>query len=57
VLAGAGERAVTADVDVRGPWAFETAGSTPDWEARIVELAKDHGSERAAREVTGVGDQ
>lgn len=40
VLAAAVEKAVHADVDVRGAWEFETRGSTHDWEVEIVELAK-----------------
>lgn len=39
------ERAVQADVDVRGAWEFETAGSTHLWEVEIVELARDHGTD------------
>jgi len=41
VLAGVVERAVKADVDVRGAWEFRTRGSTHDWEVEIVELARD----------------
>lgn len=40
VLAEAIERAIDEDVDVRGAWAFQTRGSTHDWEVEIVELAK-----------------
>ena len=41
VLAAAVEKAIKADVDVRGAWEFETAGSTHNWEVEIVELARD----------------
>lgn len=41
VLAEAVEKAIKADVDVRGAWEFQTRGSTHDWEVEIVELAKD----------------
>ena len=41
VLAEAIERAIAADVEVRGAWEFQTRGSTYDWEVEIVELAKD----------------
>lgn len=40
VLAEAVEKAVHADVDVRGAWEFRTRGSTYDWEVTITELAK-----------------
>ena len=40
VLAEAVEKAIEADVDVRGAWEFRTRGSTHDWEVNIVELAR-----------------
>ncbi|ELZ02711.1 hypothetical protein [Natrialba asiatica] len=40
ILAEAVERAIEADVDVRGAWEFRTRGSTHDWEVEIIELAK-----------------
>jgi len=40
ILAEAVEKAVEADVDVRGAWEFRTEGSTHDWEVEIVELAR-----------------
>lgn len=36
------EAAVESDVDVRGAWEFQTAGSTHCWEVEVFELAKDH---------------
>ncbi|MFD1589195.1 hypothetical protein ACFR9U_19635 [Halorientalis brevis] len=45
VLAEAVEKAIKADVDVRGAWEFRTRGSTHDWEVEIVELAKDFDDE------------
>jgi len=41
MLAAVVEAAITSDVDVRGAWEFETAGSTHNWEVEIVELARD----------------
>jgi hypothetical protein len=41
ILAEAVEKAIEADVDIRGHWEFQTRGSTHDWEVEIVELAKD----------------
>lgn len=41
VLEAAVEKAIHADVDVRGPWEFETRGSTHNWEVEIVELARE----------------
>jgi hypothetical protein len=41
VLAEAVEKAIKADVDVRGAWEFQTRGSTHNWEVEIVELARD----------------
>lgn len=41
ILAAAVEKAHNAGVDVRGPWAFETRGSTHNWEVEIVELLRD----------------
>jgi len=41
IPAEAVEKAVEANVDVRGAWEFRTRGSTHDWEVEIVELAKD----------------
>lgn len=41
VLAEAVEKALETGVDVRGAWAFETAGSTYNWEVEIVELARE----------------
>lgn len=38
VLAEAIERAIHAEIDVRGAWAFQTRGSTHNWEVQIVEL-------------------
>ncbi len=38
ILAEVVEKAVEADVDVRGAWEFRTRGSTHDWEVEIVEL-------------------
>lgn len=40
VLAEAVEKAIEADVDVRGAWEFRTRGSTHDWDVEIIELAK-----------------
>ncbi len=40
VLAEAVEKAIKADVDVRGAWEFQTRGSTHDWEVEIIELAR-----------------
>ena len=40
VLAEAVEKAVEADVDVRGAWEFRTDDSTHDWEVEVVELAR-----------------
>lgn len=45
VLAAAVEKAVKADVDVRGAWEFQTRGSTHDWEVEIIELARDRDDE------------
>lgn len=41
VLAAAVEKAIKGNVDVRGPWEFQTRGSTHDWEVEIVELARE----------------
>jgi hypothetical protein len=41
VLAAAVEKAVKANVDVRGAWEFRTKGSTHDWEVETIELARD----------------
>lgn len=41
VLAEAVEKAVKADVGVRGAWEFRTRGSTHDWEVKVIELARD----------------
>lgn len=41
-LAAAVEAAVESDVDIRGAWEFQTAGSTHYWEVEVFELAKDH---------------
>lgn len=35
------ETAIKEDVDVRGAWEFQTAGSIYNWEVEVVELAKD----------------
>ena len=43
VLAEAVERAIKADVEVRGAWEFQTRGSTHHWEVEIYELAKENG--------------
>lgn len=43
VLARMIEKAITAEVDVRGAWEFRTGGSTHDWEVQIVELDRDDG--------------
>lgn len=40
VLAEAVERAIDADMYVRGAWEFRTRGSTHDWEVEIIELAR-----------------
>ncbi|MFP8888367.1 hypothetical protein ACLI4U_01170 [Natrialbaceae archaeon A-CW2] len=40
ILAEVIEKAIKADVDVRGAWEFQTRGSTHDWEVEIIELAK-----------------
>ncbi|PSP45283.1 hypothetical protein BRD08_01340 [Halobacteriales archaeon SW_10_66_29] len=40
ILAEAVEKAIEADVGVRGAWEFRTDGSTHDWEVEIVELAR-----------------
>ncbi|MCW8172907.1 hypothetical protein [Natrialba swarupiae] len=47
ILAEAIEKAIEADVDVRGAWEFRTRGSTYDWEVQITELARydDHEDE------------
>ena len=45
ILAEAVEKAIEADVDVRGAWEFRTRGSTYDWEVEIVELAKNRDEE------------
>jgi len=47
ILAEAVEKAIKADVDVRGAWEFRTRGSTHDWEVQITELARydDHEEE------------
>lgn len=45
VLAEAVEKAIKADVDVRGAWEFQTGGSIHDWEVAIVELARSHDEE------------
>ena len=45
VLAEAVEKAIKADVDVRGAWEFQTRGSTHDWEVEVVELARDFDDE------------
>lgn len=39
-LAEVVEKAIEADVNVRGAWEFRTRGSTHDWEVEIIELAK-----------------
>ncbi|ARS89317.1 hypothetical protein [Natrarchaeobaculum aegyptiacum] len=39
-LAEVVEKAVEADVDVRGAWEFRTRGSTHEWEVEIIELAR-----------------
>jgi hypothetical protein len=43
VLGEAVERALKADVDARGAWEVEIAGSTHLWDVEIVELAEEHG--------------
>jgi hypothetical protein len=40
-LAAVVESAVENDLDVRGAWAFETGGSTHNWELEVVEMADD----------------
>ena len=40
VLAEAVEKAIEADVEVRGAWEFRTRGSTHDWEVEVIELAR-----------------
>lgn len=40
ILAEAVEKAIEADVDVRGAWEFRTRGSTHEWEVEIIELDK-----------------
>ena len=40
VLAEVVEKAIEADVDVRGAWEFRTRGSTHDWEVKVIELAR-----------------
>ena len=45
ILAEAVEKAIKADVDVRGAWEFQTRGSTYDWEVQITELARYDGHE------------
>ena len=40
ILAEAVEKAIKADVDVRGAWEFQTRGSIHDWEVQITELAR-----------------
>ncbi|RQG87035.1 hypothetical protein EA462_15455 [Natrarchaeobius halalkaliphilus] len=39
-LAEVVEKAVEADVDVRGAWEFRTRGSIHEWEVEIIELAR-----------------
>lgn len=34
------EKAIEADVDVRGAWDFKTRGSTHYWEVEVCELAR-----------------
>lgn len=41
VLSELFEKAIHADVDVRGAWEFRTGGSTHDWEVEVVELARE----------------
>ncbi|GAB3686110.1 hypothetical protein GCM10028857_17650 [Salinarchaeum chitinilyticum] len=41
MLAATVEKAIKADVDVRGAWEFQTRGSTHDWKVEIVELARE----------------
>jgi hypothetical protein len=41
VLAAAVEKAIEANVDVRGAWEFRTRGSIHHWDVQIVELARD----------------
>ncbi|WP_254763036.1 hypothetical protein [Natrinema marinum] len=48
ILAEAVEKAIEAEVDVRGAWEFRTRGSTHDWEVQITELAKDADQEEEA---------
>jgi hypothetical protein len=40
ILAEVIEKAVEANVDVRGAWEFRTEGSTHDWEVEVIELAR-----------------
>jgi hypothetical protein len=40
-LAAAVEQALTAGVDVRGAWEFETGGSVENWEIEVFELYKE----------------
>jgi hypothetical protein len=40
-LAEATEQAITAGVDVRGAWEFQTGGSVHNWEVEIYELARE----------------
>lgn len=53
VLAEAVERAIEADVDVRGAWEFRTRGSTYDWEVEIIELARNLDEEIEVDEASG----
>jgi hypothetical protein len=41
VLAAAIEAAIENDVDVEGPWQFETGGSIHHWEVMVDEIVTD----------------
>lgn len=45
VLAETVEKAVEADVAVRGAWEFQTEGSTHEWEVKVIELDRRHDEE------------
>lgn len=45
VLSELFEKALHADVDVRGAWEFRSGGSVHNWEVEVVELAREEGTD------------
>lgn len=48
LLADAVEQAITAGIDVRGAWEFETGGSVHNWEIEVLELHRDYEEDKEA---------